>query len=135
MNRVNPLHIIALLLVVLIFVVFKLSGAKDKLVDVKESFNKTQIIATELNGLKKVYDNKTKTKKELLKILNLSSLRNSSIQKDMKKTGIKISSQSVDKRVLNTLMGKVLNGSFNVKSFKVKKLDEHKASFDMEIKW
>ena len=41
----------------------------------------------------------------------------------------------MDKNALNTLMGKLLNGAYNITSFKVRKLSPNSVSFDMEIKW
>jgi hypothetical protein len=46
-----------------------------------------------------------------------------------------LSSKSIDKKALNLLMGKLLNGVFQINSFKIKKLDEFKVSFEIEIKW
>jgi hypothetical protein len=46
-----------------------------------------------------------------------------------------LSSKSIDKKALNLLMGKLLNGVYRINSFKIKKLDEFNVSFEIEIKW
>lgn len=135
MNRVNPLHIGALLIVILLFVLLKLHSAKNELLEAKKSFNATSQVAVELSGLKKVYANSTQSKKELLKILSLSTLRSLEIDKKIKKSYAKIAVKSIDKRALNILMGKVLNSTLIIKKLKIKRLSEKKASLEMEITW
>ena len=135
MNRVNPLHIALLGVVVLVFVMFKLHSAKAELLEVKNAYNETQKVSDELSSLKKVYADDSKAKKSLLKILNMPLLRSLEIDKELKKSGAKISIKSIDVKGLNLFMGKILNDSFNVKALKIKKLSEKKVSLDMEIKW
>ncbi len=135
MNRINPLHLGLLLIVILIFVIFKLNNAKVELLEAKESYKETLIVAKELTDLKKVYADKKKLKKTLQRILQLSSLRSAKIVKTSKKTYMILSSKSIDKKALNTLMAKILNANFNLNSLKIKRLSEKKASLYMEIKW
>ena len=135
MNRINPLHIGALLLVVLLFSIFKLSSAKSDLVKVKEEYKEVRELATSLSGLKTVYADKKSVKKALERVLKLSSLRSANIQQKSKKSGVTLSSVSMDKNALNSLMGKLLNGAYQINSFKIKKLSDSKVSFEMEIKW
>ena len=135
MNRINPLHLGLLLIVILIFVIFKLNNAKVELLEAKESYKETLIVAKELTDLKKVYADKKKLKKTLQRILQLSSLRSAKIVKTSKKTYMILSSKSIDKKALNTLMAKILNANFNLNSLKIKQLSEQKASLYMEIKW
>jgi len=135
MNRINPLHIGALLLVVLLFSLFKLSSAKSDLVEVKAQFKETQELVTKLSGLKSVYADKKSVKKSLSRVLNLSSLRSANIVQKSRKNGVTLSAASMDKNALNSLMGKLLNGAYQINSFKIKKLSDSKVSFEMEIKW
>ena len=135
MNQINPLHLGLLLIVVLVFITFKLNGVKAELLEVKESYKETLVVATELKELKKVYADRKKLTKALQRILQLSSLRLSNIVKTSKKSQMIISSKSMDKKALNILMTKILNANFNIKSLKIKQLNEKKASLYMEIKW
>jgi len=135
MNRLNPLHIGALLIVVLLFISSKLVESKNQLLEAKISYQETQRVAIELSDLKKVYADKKRLKKSLYKILQLSSLRSANIVKTTKKSEIILSSKSMEKKALNSLLGKILNANFNIKILKIKKLSDKKASLYMEIKW
>jgi len=135
MNRINPLHIGILLIVILLFSFVSLGNSKAQLKEAENEYKLTEQIATKVTGLKAVYGNKKEIKKSLKRVLNLSSLRASKIEQKMKKSGVTLSSQSMDKKALNSLMGKLLNGSYNITMLKIKKLSPEKVSFDMEIKW
>ena len=135
MNRINPMYIGALLVVVLIVLVIKLSSLQGELLEAKGEYKKTEKIASKLVGLKKAYGEKSSVKKSINKILALSQLKSANIEQKVKKSSIVISSLKMDKNALNTLMGKLLNGAYNITSFKVRKLSPNSVSFDMEIKW
>jgi len=135
MNRINPLHIGALIIVILAFFIFKLGEAKKEYHDVNVQYKETLKLSTELVGLREVYGDKNSIKKSLNRILHQSSLRSANIIKKVTSTGLKISSESMDRRALNSLMGKMLNGSYNIASLKIKRLSDKTASLKMEIKW
>lgn len=125
MNRVNPLYLALLLVVVILLLVFKLSGARTDLAEAKNSVKETTKIATELSDLKKVY----------IKEMNKKILNSKSLVKTTTKTGITISAKEMDSKELNSLMGKLLNGAYNIKALKIKKISDTKASLYLEIKW
>ncbi len=135
MNRINPLYIGALLLLILGFMVVELNSVKEEYSEAKESYKETLKIANELSGLKNVYANKAKTKKSLQKVLRNATLRASKIQSKSKKSGMSISAKSMDMKALNYLIGKVLNGTYQIERLKIKQLSEYRVSLDMEIKW
>ncbi|MBU0720378.1 hypothetical protein KJ877_03480 [bacterium] len=135
MNRINPLYIGVLLLIILGFLVFKLNGSKADLIEAKELYKETLKVSTELNGLKNVYDQSKKTSNAIQAVLKHTSLQSAKIEQKVKNSGITISSESMDAKSLNILMSKLLNGAYNITSFKIKKLSDTKTSFYMEIKW
>ncbi len=135
MNRINPIHIAILLIVVLGFFVMKLGSAKEELSQTKALYQETLQLSTQLKGLREVYSDKNGVKKSLAKILRHKSLSSYSIKKKTTNSGILISSDSINKIGLNLLVGKLLNGSYHIYSFKIKRLSDDKASFKMEIKW
>ncbi len=135
MNRINPIHIGALLVVILLFIAFKLSGAKSELQETQEEYKTVLSLASKVSGLKDTYANKTKLKRSIKKIVELASLRSENIEYKMKKNGVSLSSKSMSKRGVNILMAKILNSAYNIDSFKIKKLSDEKVSFEMEIKW
>jgi len=135
MNQINPLQIGALLAVVIAFLFFKLHGVKAELVEATASYKMSEKLAVEVSSLKSVYANKKKTKNAINRILAQGSLRESSLDVKRNKKSIKIGSKSIETKALNSLMGKILNGSYNVTTLKIKRLSETKASLDMEIQW
>lgn len=135
MNRINPIHIAILLLVVLGFFVMKLGSAKEELSQTKALYQETLQLSTQLKGLSEVYSDKNGVKKSLGKILRHNSLSAYDIKKKTTNSSMLISSESINKTALNLLVGKLLNGSYYIYSFKIKRLNDDKASFKMEIKW
>jgi len=135
MNRVNPIHMAILLIVVLGFFVMKLGSAKEELSQTKTLYQETLQLSTQLKGLSDVYSDKNGVKKSLGKILKHKSLRSCDIKKKTTNSSMLISSESINKTALNLLVGKLLNGSYHISSFKIKRLSDDKASFKMEIKW
>lgn len=125
MNRINPLYLGLLLVALILFISFKLSGAKNDLMDVKESYQDSAKLSIELSELKKTYTNR----------LKLPSSISRSITQKVDKSGVVISSQSMDSMILNALMSRVLNSSYNIKELKIKKLSDTKVSLYMEIRW
>jgi phosphoketolase len=135
MNKINPLHIGALLVVLLAFLFFTLSQTREELVQEKALFAESEKLAVELSSLKDVYANKKRMQKSLERLLAQSSLKSADLNMKKDKKSIKISSKSIDTKALNSLMGKILNASYNVTTLKIKKLSETKASLELEIKW
>jgi len=125
MNRINPLHI-SLFLVLLFFVaIFKLHLAKTGLNEAKKSYKESLNLAVALDGLKNTY-----TKK----IIIPSSLRGLIAQRKTK-DGLVMTSKKLDIKSLNLLMGKVMNGAYNVTKLNITRLSDTQASLYMEIKW
>ena len=135
MKSVNPLHIIALLFVLLIFLLMQLSAEKVELSDAQDSYKETLLLTTKLKDFNKIYADKKGVRKSISTVLKQHSLKSANITQNIGQSSVTISSQSMDRTALNSLMSKVLNGSYNVASFNIKKLSETKASFTMEIKW
>ena len=134
-NRIDPLFIVLFLFIVLVLSVFQLSSAKDELNLITTDYKNTQKLVSKLGGLKSTYADKSSIKKSLSRILKLSLIRSSKIVKNTKKNSVILSSKSIDKKALNLLMGRLLNGVYQINSFKIKKLDEFHVSFEIEIKW
>ena len=135
MNQINPLHIGALLLVLILFLFFKLSGIKEELVEAKQEYKVSKKLAVNVSSLKSVYENKTKTQEAIERILRQSSLKSVNFNLKKEKKSIKISSKSMDAQALNSFMGKILNGSYNISLLKIKKLNQTTSSLEMEIIW
>lgn len=135
MNRINPLYVGALLVVFLIMSIYLLNSSKQSLSEVKSSFKETQKLASELSSLKKAYANDLSSKKEIIKLLAHRNLKATDIKADYKNSGVKISTDSIDKKSLDFLMGKLLNSTYDIRTIKIKRLSDEKASLELEIKW
>ena len=135
MNRINPLHIILVLLLVLAIFIFKLSNAKEDLSVVKSELSKTVQLATELTGLQKVYADKKRVRNALKRVLKQHTLTSVNIEQKVTKSGIRLSSKMISLGALNSLMGKILNGSYKIASLKIRRLSDSTASIVLDIKW
>ena len=135
MNQINPLQIGGLLLVVILFLFFKLSGVQSEIVEADQSFKKSEKLALDVSALKNVYADKKRTQKRLEKIFSNRKLHTANLKIKKQKKLVKVSSESIDSSALNYLMGKVLNDSYNITTLKIKQLSKEKASLEMEIKW
>ncbi|MBL1243408.1 MAG: hypothetical protein COA39_003270 [Sulfurimonas sp.] len=135
MNQINPLHIGGLLIVIIAFLLFSLSGVKEELSEAKSEFLVSETLAIDLHTLQSVYSDKKKIRSNINRILSQSSIKATKLSVKREKKFIKISAKNIDTLALNTLMGKILNDSFNISMLKIKKLSETKASLEMEIKW
>jgi len=125
MNRFNPLYLVFLLIVLLLFLSFQLSNAKNDLNQGKEAYKDCVKLSTELSGLKNAYSVK----------LNLSSIKSTSLTQKIDEHGMTISSNNMDVKDLNCLMRKLLNGAYNIGTLNIKRINDTKVILYLEIKW
>ncbi|MDD2789822.1 MAG: hypothetical protein PHU40_04040 [Sulfurimonas sp.] len=135
MNRLNPLYVGAGLLLLTLLLLLKLSSAKEELVLAQADYKETSLALNELSSLNSAYMGKEEVKKSLQRILSQSSLKSANIEQSIKANSLLLRSSSMDKDALSSLMGKLLNGAYDISSFEIKKLSENKASLEVEIKW
>ncbi len=135
MNRINPIHIAALLIVLLFFIMLKLNAVKEELADTKESYAQTLVLAQKIKGLKSSYFNKTKVLKSINTLLRNGTVRSADITKKVTNSSILLTSDNMNIRSLNFLMGKILNGSYVISDLQIKRLTDKKASLKLEITW
>ena len=108
----------------MLFLSFKVKEAKVELDKANDSYKESVKMGSKLSELKKVY-----TKK-----LNLSSFKSASLTQKRNKTTTTITSKSIDIKVLNSLMSRILNGSYEITAMRIKRLNESKVSLYLEIK-
>lgn len=135
MRAINPIYIGLLLVVVLLVSIFSLNSAKSELIESKNKFTEKLEIANELDGLKKSYSKDSSSQKNLKRILSQKALKSANLNVKFKKGSVSLESKEMDRKSLNFLMTKILNGTYNVTNMKIKKLNDSKASFEMEIQW
>ena len=134
MNRVNPLHIVALLFVLILFLLFQISSVKKELTNTADSLQQSKAIALKTVAYKELY-NKEKVKKALERILRQPSLKNAEIVIQRSKDRLTIKAKSLSLGTLNSLMSKIFNGAYTISRLSVKRVDAQHASLQMEIKW
>jgi len=135
MNRFNPLYVGILLLLLLAFFVMKLTEVQKELHEEKKLYEKTLKIALETSALKKAFADKTKEKREILRILSSPVLKNVDITKKLTNSGIHISAKNMDRKALSYFMGKILNATFVITLLQIKKVSENKVTLEVKIKW
>ena len=135
MNRVNPLHIVLLLVVVILFIFFKLSSIEQQLADARESYSTREKIANELVSYKKLYGNKKRIESALQRIISQRSFASAKIKLSRGKQSIKIDAKSLTKSLLDALVSKIFNGAYTIKNLTIKRIDATHASLVVEIAW
>lgn len=135
MKKINPLYIVALLLITLGFGVFELSQNKSALQEEQQAYAKTLELATKLKAYKEIYDKQEMAKRSLDGILKQNLLADAKIVRSDKGTQTTLSSDAIELRALDFLTGKLLNATYEIKKLKIERIDETKARFSMEIAW
>lgn len=135
MKKLHPLHVGAVLVCLLLFFVFKLSGAKDELLLAKEEYKESALALNELSSLNSAYLGKEEVKKSLQRILAQPLLKGANIEQKLKSNSIVLTAATLEKEALNSIMSKLLNGAYDIAAVNIKKLSDNKASLEVEIQW
>ena len=134
MNRINPLHIVAFLLVLVLFLLFQIVGVKKQLGTTADSLHQSKAMALKTVAYKELY-NKEKVKKALERILRQPSLKNANIIVKRDKERVTMKAKSLSLGTLNSLMSKIFNGAYTISRLSIKRVDAQHASLQMEIRW
>ncbi len=135
MNQPSPLHIGVLLIVALAFLFYELSSVKASLQEEQLLYAQSKNLATQLSGLKDAYGQKEKTISSIQRLLSQSSLRSSALKMQKGKESLTLTSKAMDLSAINSLMGKLLNGSYKIAALNIERLSESQATLSVEIKW
>jgi len=135
LNRLNPLYIVVLLLVALLFLLFELSNIKSELKEQEAAYQVSQTVAKELLGYKKLYGDKNRIERSLKKILAQRSLKSAKLKVTQKRDAMLIVSDAIDLYALNSLLTKIFNGAYPVKALSIEAVDEKSAKLRLEIRW
>lgn len=135
MNRINPLFIIALLFIIFVFSLLQVNTVKEEFLESKALYAQTLELSSKLESLGAIYSDKKTVKKSLSRILRQRTLGSANIKQTVSSSKILLSSSKMDKIALNSLMSKIVNGSYNLTSLEIKKLKDGYVSFKMSISW
>jgi hypothetical protein len=129
----NPLYIALLLIAVFLVVVVKLYQANTAHGEAVVALYETQTMAKRTAALKGTWGESTKNATALKRLLGGSLLRDAGVEMEKRSDRMVISAKSIDRKALEYLMNKLLNGTYRIKNLKVKRLDERQASFYAEV--
>ncbi len=131
--KINPLYIALLLIVALLFVIYQLGSAKTELRESKSSLVKTETMAEETTALKRAWDNPKTSTSSLDRLLKAPQLKSANIQQTKKRGSVVLKSNKADRKATNYFFVKLFNGTYILKSFDIKRLDDESISFSVEI--
>jgi len=135
MRTVNPLHILLLLTVFLLFVVFERFEVKKQLEEERNAYKKSEKLAKELLSYKKLFATKERVQSGILKITSQRSLKDAHLKIIKKDSSIEIVSKSIDLADLNSLIRKLLNGAYIIETLDISRIDDKHAALKVEVRW
>jgi biopolymer transport protein ExbB/TolQ len=135
MSKINPLYILGLLVIFFLFSVLQLSKAKEEYKEQANSYQETRELALRLDGIKSVYTQEKVLQSKLDQLIKQLQTKGVELSKTESKKSTVISAMSIDLANLNTLMGKILNGSYQIKEINLQHISDEKARLRLEIQW
>lgn len=135
MKHIHPLIIILLLVILSAFFALKLHQASGELNEVKESYHRSMELAKELEGIKKSFLSQKKAKEQIERFLRSALLKEFDVISTFTHGGVKIEAKNIDAKALQFLATNLLNGSYELSEFKIKRLLDTRAHLQAEIVW
>jgi len=135
MRQVNPLHVLLLLTVFILFLLYQLQETQATFHDAKEQLAKTKDVAYQLNALKKEYANKEYVVRTITRLLHQSILKSATITKEQKSDAIVLHAKKLSKRQLQRVLTKILNSTYKIKALHIKRVNEKSVDVDVEVGW
>ncbi len=132
MKRLNPLYLLLLSAVVAVFAIYSALEEEKRFEELQSQYRYKQDMALKLRALKNAYSPKRKV--ELLRLLRSSSVSKSGVKYVDTKERLNISGKNIDVKTADSILAKVLNGTFIVKRFLVHRQNDG-VDLDMEIAW
>lgn len=123
----------ALLVLILVFVMVKLDSASQAQNEALSDLAKTEKMAKRITTLKRVWDKPKATKKELSQLLKARPLKGAQIIRKNQRGAVSLKAKSLNTYQMGYLLSKLFNGTYIIKSYRLKRLSEEKASLEMEI--
>lgn len=135
MNRVNPLHVTVLLLIIIVFLFTKILNIQSDIAKERQAFVKNQHIAKKLYAYKKLYVNNQQSRESLKKFFSQKSLKQTKLKLLYHDNTLGIITKSISLDSLNALISKILNTGYRIKLIEIEQIDETHAKVHMEIIW
>jgi len=135
MRQVNPLHVLLLLTVFILFLLYHLQETQATFHDAKGQLAKTKDVAYQIGALKKEYANKEYVVRTITRLLHQSILKSATITKEQKSDAIVLHAKKLSKRQLQRVLTKILNSTYKIKALHIKRVDEESVDVDVEVGW
>ncbi|MEA3373496.1 MAG: hypothetical protein U9Q62_07385 [Campylobacterota bacterium] len=132
MKQINPLYIALFLVVVLIVMMAKLDGVKGLQEEAIAELEKTELMAKRTVALKKSWEANEQIRKSLNRLLRQTS-RNAEIEYKEQQGSMVITAKKINATAAEYLLNKLFNGTYVIKTMKIKRLDSESASLEVEI--
>lgn len=130
MNKLNPIYIIALLLVICFISSLHLDNKKDEYLIANKNFKSLETKISGYKDYKKKWLDEKKIVSKLNSILRSSKFRNEKILKTQSGKIIKVKIESLNQKLLNSFLNRVLNQKFVLRKLQIKK-----SSIYLEIRY
>jgi len=134
MNRINPLHIVALLLTLILFLFYQSANAQKRLEEADNAFQEAQSLAVSLQVCKNTFSDKNRVKRAFQRVV-LQPLFRQNIKAVYLNDGVKVNGDALNLRVLDAFISKIFNGIYKIEEFQIKTEDNKTASLQMRIAW
>jgi len=133
MNKVNPLHILLLLVVITLFLIVQIQTSKQELEEEKRALVQSKELALKTRTYRELY--KGKNRQQIQRVLLQPFFKNAGVHIQRKKNSYIISASALSLSVLDALMNKIFNGAYKIEKLNIKRIDEKHAALALEITW
>lgn len=131
MKRLNPLYILALVVTFLIITYVSLDNKKDEFSKLSKNVNALDIKAKTFKSNKNTWFDKKRVENQINKIINTSLFKKEKILKTKSGNLIKLKIESLNQKVLDKFLNRVLNEKIIFKKLEIKKTSIY---FEVEVK-
>lgn len=135
MNRVNPLHILLVLIALLLLLMYQ-SVKLDNTITIQEKrVAELKDIAKEINTLKNYWGNKKIQKRRVLALINSPLIKKFLKNSVNKKDGIKINLHHIDGANTDRILNKIGNSFVKIDNLSIKKESKTAISMEVELRY
>ncbi|MDN5096524.1 hypothetical protein [Aliarcobacter butzleri] len=121
MNRINPLYIIGLFLVLVLISFISLSNQKNLFYNKKNQLSDLEIRFKEYYDISNFWKNEKYINETIDEILNSSLLKNEDIVKIVTKDNIKLKLETASEQNLDSFLNMILNKQLIIKKLEIKR--------------
>lgn len=133
MRQINPFVAALLLLLVLAFVIVRLTGAKDSLGEAKAQLQESRTMAERIVALKESWGSSPQKASRLQKLLASPQLRTAGIEKTTGRDTVNIVAENIEMKAAAYLLNKLFNDTYTIRSMEVVRVDSAHLRLKVEV--